>query len=86
MNCDNAMALISQGAGVPVITKRIVYAASPANLVYATGYTQIFTHPDPSNCPVTSCALMDSTCTNPMTSSANFGLTSGTTTYGITAN
>ena len=63
----------------------ITYSASTTRLVYTSTYANIFTHPDPTNCPVTSCTLMDSTCASSMTSSANFGMTTGSTPYAVDA-
>ena len=63
----------------------ITYSTSTTALVYTSTYTNIFTHPDPTNCPVTSCTLMDSTCASAMTSSSYFRMATGSSPYEVTA-
>jgi len=62
----------------------IDYIAGPATKPYANGYTDIFTHHDTTNCPVTACKLMNSDCTVDL-SNSNFYMTNGNTPWAVTA-
>lgn len=86
MDCTNAMTLKTQGtANVPVNPLEIPYSSSSSALSYTTTYLNIFTHPDPTNCPVTSCTLRTSDCSAAFPSNANFYMTDGNHPYAVSA-
>ena len=59
---------------VPTNTQNLVIPYSVAgDFVYETGYTLLYTNLETVGCPVTECALMDSTCGSvPAPPSTNF--------------
>jgi len=86
MDCSTGSAMTTRTAGaanVPVTPWLITYAASASLLVYTSTYDKIFITADPTNCPVTSCTLMDTTCATGLTVSTNFFLTAASTPWQI---
>ena len=77
MDCNNAMVLKSQAdANVPVTPMAVPWYYYSTTYVYASTYTRIFTHPDPTNCPVTGCTLMDTPACSSVFTNTNFFLAS----------
>jgi hypothetical protein len=63
----------------------IPYLNNVIDHVYVSSYDKIFTHPDPTNCPVTSCTLRSSDCSAALASNSYFSLTNGNTPYATSA-
>lgn len=74
MDCDTTLAVKAQGvANVPIPTIDIVYLNAGTNpYVYTDSWLKLFTTVDDTNCPVTSCLLMNTDCTSTPAANANF--------------
>ena len=86
MDCSTGSALTTKSAGapdVPVTPWLITYSASATLLDYVDNYDKIFTHSDPTNCPVTSCTLMTNGCGSGLTVSTSFYLTAASTPWSV---
>jgi hypothetical protein len=63
----------------------ITYDNATPDHVYVSSYDKIFTHPDPTNCPVTSCTLRSSDCSAALAVNTELFMTSGNANYGVSA-
>jgi len=79
MDCTTSLTAIpySGGGTVPLATLAIPYVAGTAVYTYVDSYLKLLASGDITNCPVTSCLLMDSTCSTTPTANANFYINAG---------
>jgi hypothetical protein len=73
MDCRTTLTVLAQGVtDVPTSTVDLVYSSSSTPHVYTSSWLKLFATVDDTNCPVTSCKLMDGTCSSTPTANANF--------------
>jgi hypothetical protein len=79
MDCTTSLTAIpySGGGTVPLATLAIPYVAGTAVYTYVDSYLKLLASGDITNCPVTSCLLMDSTCSATPPANANFYINAG---------
>jgi hypothetical protein len=74
MDCTTSLSAISYtpSGTVPVSTLAIPYVAGSAVYTYVDSYLKLLASGDITNCPVTTCVLMDSTCATTPSTNLNF--------------
>jgi len=77
MDCTTTLAVITPGTvNAPASTLVLPYSSSATPVDYTSTWLKLFTTVDNVNCPVTSCLLMDATCSTTPTANANFYINS----------
>jgi hypothetical protein len=76
-DCTSTLAVITPGTvNAPASTLVLPYSSSATPVDYTSTWLKLFTTVDNINCPVTSCLLMDATCSTTPTANANFYINS----------
>ena len=72
MDCTTTLAVKAEGSiGVPDYNVVIPYKRSGGDFILSDSWMNFFSSEDNTNCPVTSCILMESTCSTEMTAETN---------------
>jgi hypothetical protein len=70
MDCTTALEV--QGSLPQTNPLVIPYSSSGTPFTYASGWNAVFTNADTTNCPITSCTLMNADCSSTPSVNTNF--------------